>query len=518
MTPVTSRILEVRMFRKLSVAALLLTVLSTGGAAQNGAATVLANASKAMGVDTLTSITYSGTAENGAFGQSKAIAQPLGPVNLTKITMYTRTINFGPSTAPMALVSRATGPTQPPTVPGAPAPMPGVFNQNINGMQASTNWAQALNIWTTPWGFLKAAAAAGNATARQQNGQQVVSFMPANFKSPSGQSYTVTGYINNQNLVTRVETKVEHAVYGDLPVEFDYSNYMSMGGVQVPMRIVQKQGGMDTFNANITSATANPPNAAELLTPPPPAARGGGPGAPGAPAAAPPPAAAAAGPPMAEKLGEGVFWIHGNYASLAIDMGDHILVIESGQSDARGTAVMAAAKQAIPNKRITQVVVSHPHFDHLSGVEAAAAEGATLLIHRNSAQFIQRALSGPRTLQNDALSKVSNPKIQVQGIGDREVLRGTNGKTVEVHAFANEHSDSLVMVYLPAEKVLWTADVTLAGMANPNQLAVTKAAMAASDKLNLQWANAIPAHSLNPERIVPKTETQMLLGAAGPAH
>ena len=62
------------------------------------------------------------------------------------------------------------------------------------------------------------------------------------------------------------------------------------------------------------------------------------------------------GAPMVEKLGDGAFWIHGNYASLALDMGDHILVVEAGDNDARGTAVMAAAKQAIPNKRITQLV------------------------------------------------------------------------------------------------------------------------------------------------------------------
>src|SRR6185503_1250088 len=126
----------------------------------------------------------SGTARNGAFGQSKSIGDPLGPVNLTQITQYTRTINFGRPADQAALVSRATGPTQPPTVPGTPPPMPGVFNQNITGQQASTNWTQALNIWTTPWGFLKGAAA-NNAMARQQGGQQVVSFTPPAFKSPS---------------------------------------------------------------------------------------------------------------------------------------------------------------------------------------------------------------------------------------------------------------------------------------------------------------------------------------------
>ena len=132
-----------------------------------------------------------------------------------------------------------------------------MFNQNITGQQASNNLGQALNILTTPWGFLKGAAA-NNATVRQQGGQQVVSFSPANFKSPSGQTYTVTGYINNQNLVTKVETRVEHAVVGDLLVEFEYSNYQNMTGVQVPTRIVQRQAGLTTFDATIRSATPNP--------------------------------------------------------------------------------------------------------------------------------------------------------------------------------------------------------------------------------------------------------------------
>src|SRR5687767_7235662 len=162
------------LLRTLTVAALLVT-FSTGAAAQN-ASSVLAAASKAMGVDTLTSITYSGTARNGAFGQSKAIGNPLGPVNATQITQYTRTINLAPPAAPTDLVSRATGPTQPPTVPGAPAPMPGVFNQNVTGAQLG-NMTQAFNVWGTPWGFLKGSAA-NNATVREQGGQQVVSFSP----------------------------------------------------------------------------------------------------------------------------------------------------------------------------------------------------------------------------------------------------------------------------------------------------------------------------------------------------
>ena len=93
----------------------------------------VAAASKAMGVEGLNAITYSGTARMGTFGQSKAIGDPMGAVNVTQVTAYTRTISFAPAADPAALVSRASGPTMPPAVPGTPPPSAGMFNQNITG-------------------------------------------------------------------------------------------------------------------------------------------------------------------------------------------------------------------------------------------------------------------------------------------------------------------------------------------------------------------------------------------------
>jgi hypothetical protein len=496
------------LLRTLTGAALLVTFITTGAAAQN-ANTVVAAASKAMGADTLTSITYSGTARNGAFGQSKALGDPLGTVNNTQITTYTRTINFGAAAQPTDLVSRAFGPTQPAPTADLPTPMPGQFQQNITGQQATNNFGQALNILTTPWGFLKAAAAASNATVRAQGGQQVVSFSPAGFMSPSGLPYTVTGYIDNQNRVTKVETRVENAVVGDLLTEFEYSNYQDRGGVQVPGTIVMKQAGLTSFNATITAGAPNPANLTALLTPPPAPARGGGPG--GAPggggrAGGPPPA------PVAEMLAAGVFKIGGGYTSLAIDMGDHILVAESGQSDLRGQQVMAAAKAAIPGKPIRFVTTSHGHFDHASGLAAAVAEGATILAHRNTEPALERFLSGPRTLTGDSLSKVANRRADVvTPVGDRETRRGTNGRVVELIHIPNEHTDGMIAVFLPAEKIMHTGDVT-ANNPNPAQVGVVKSAVAVFTRLNLDYVTFIPVHAPNPD--VPMTKADVTAAVA----
>ena len=101
------------------------------------------------------------------------------------------------------------------------------------------------------------------------------------------------------------------------------------------------------------------------------------------------------------------------------------------------------------------------------------AEGATILTHRNNEQVLERLLAGPRTLIGDSLSKVANRRTNVvEGVGDRDVRKGTNGKVVELHHVPNEHSDGMLAVYLPAEKVLWTADITVV---NPNPGAARRA-------------------------------------------
>ena len=485
---------------RIVILASLLVICSMPAAVAQDASAVVVAASKAMGMDNLNAIAYIGRARMGAFGQSKSIGDPMGAVNVTTVAEYRRVINFAKPDGMTVLVSRATGTTHPPTVPGGPLPTPGTLNQTITAAQAAGSWAQALNIWTTPWGFLKGAAA-NSSTVRRQGGQQIVSFSPAGFTSPSGSSYTVTGYISNQNLITKVETRVDHAVVGDLLVEFEYSGYQIMNGLQVPTRVVQRQAGLQTFEASIESATPNPSTLAELLSPPTSAA-----GAP-APAAAPPSAA-----PPVERIGDGVFKIGGNYTALAVDMGDHVLVVESGQSDARGMAVMAAAKQAIPNKPIRFVVNSHPHFDHASGLAAAVAEGATILTHRNSEQVLERLLSGSRSLIGDSLSKVSNRRTNVvEGVGNRDVRKGTNGKLVELHHIPNEHSDGMLGVLLPAEKVLWTADITIVNP-NPVQLGTVRAAVAALNRLKLDYDAWIPAHPPNPDRPLTKAD---VLAAAG---
>src|SRR5206468_7024263 len=105
----------------------------------------------------------------------------------------------------------------------------------------------------------------------------------------------VNGYINDQNMVERVETWIDNPVLGDMLFDATYTDYKDFGGVKFPTKIVQKQGDYPILDLTITDVKPNVP--VTIQGPP-----------------AQPPAAAAV--PAPEKLGDGVYLILGGYAAL----------------------------------------------------------------------------------------------------------------------------------------------------------------------------------------------------------
>jgi glyoxylase-like metal-dependent hydrolase (beta-lactamase superfamily II) len=476
-------------------------LLSQSVTAQD-AKSVISTASRAMGADTLNSITVYGSGANYNLGQSN---NANGQWPRTNLNDYVRSIDF---TQP---ASRATGVTWVAPVTGGPA-VQGAFAQNTT--PANMTWAQQLEIWVTPWGFLKGAAA-NNATVKGQtvDGRryQVVTWNSP-IKAPSGVPYKVVGYINGQNLVERVETWLENPVFGDMLVESIYSEYRDANGVKFPAYWVQKRGGQMTFDLQTLGVRVNPANIQALVTPPPPpAGRGGGPGGPGGPAAAP--------PITSEKLAEGVYRIHAPYNSLAVEFKDYVVLFEPGpQNEARAQAGIAEVKRLIPNKPIKYGVISHHHFDHTSGLPAVVAEGITIVTHETNKAFFERALTAPRTLAPDLMSK-SGKKPVIETVGDKRVFQDET-RTLEIHRIQGlPHADGMLVGYLPKEKILVYADMFNLPPANdpvPNPpVTGTQVFLANIERLNLQPERILSIHNLNPDRLTNLADIRSSLGISG---
>ena len=119
---------------------------------------------------------------------------------------------------------------------GGQQPIYGEQQQNQTVViSANTPWVQQLELWMMPHGFLQAAAK-NNATASS--------------KTVAGKKYTVltftgqnkakvNGYINDQNWVERVETRVENEVL----IQAIFRDYEDFGGLKAPTVIMQKRNG-----------------------------------------------------------------------------------------------------------------------------------------------------------------------------------------------------------------------------------------------------------------------------------
>jgi len=452
-----------------------------GNAVAQDAKTVIANAQKALG--DLKSITYSGAAKDVAFQQCGSNAadmicrgthDPMRPIN-----NYVRVIDL------MTPASRHSGATNNPSGGGATIPMPGTFFQEVTAKQADVSqpWANSLEFYITPWGFLKGAAE-NNATAsrRKVDGKNytILTWSPT-VKAPSGKSYVINGYVNGQNIVERVETWLGENIMGDMHILATYTGWKDFGGVMAPAKIVQIRGGWPYFEVDVTAAKANPADAATLV--PAPAGRGSAPG--GAPALN----------VTSEKLGDGLYRLTtgpGSYDSVIVEFKDYVMMLEAGQSEARGLAYIEETKKLIPNKPIRYVMNTHPHSDHTGGLPPLVAEGAIIITQKNNVEFLEKALNTPRTLLNDTLAK--NPKkVKIEAVAEKKVYSdGT--RTVEMyHVSPVPHSNGLLIAYIPKEKVLFQGDfsVTPGQPANDH----VKALVPILEKLNLDFDRYINVHT-----------------------
>jgi glyoxylase-like metal-dependent hydrolase (beta-lactamase superfamily II) len=163
------------------------------------------------------------------------------------------------------------------------------------------------------------------------------------------------------------------------------------------------------------------------------------------------------------EVSKGVYHVKGStHHSMAIEMKDHIIVIEAPLYEERSAAVIKALEEKIPGKPIKYVVMTHFHIDHSGGIRAYAAKGATIVAPESAVEFLKTMLSRPKTVRPDSLAKAGNTTPNIEGVKDMKSL--TDGeRTVELRQVENPHAAGMLVAYLPAEKVLFVSDLYTPG-------------------------------------------------------
>jgi glyoxylase-like metal-dependent hydrolase (beta-lactamase superfamily II) len=470
------------------VAVPLFAILAGAAGTEQDAKTVISSATTALGADKLKTIEFSASGFDYVIGQAPNPTSPW-PKFIDKT--YTRVVDLD---APASRMQRIRTQGENPPRGGGQQPIVGEQTQN-QVVAAGSPQAASLRdelMMTLPYSFLRSAAAAGDATVKSQimGGKKytVLSFAGQN-------KAAVRGYLNSDNLLEKVETKIDNNVLGDTPFETAFSDYKDFGGVKFPTHIVQKQGGYPVLDLTVTDVKPNAPANIANAGPPP---------------------AAIAPTASSEKLGDGVYLILGGYAALAVDFKDYIVIVEGGQNDQRTAAVIAEAKKLIPNKPIKYVVNTHHHFDHSGGLRAYVAEGAIVVTQQINKPYYQKIWANPHTIAPDKLSQ--NPKKpKFETVAEKKVMTDGNQVIELYHQQNYGHNDGMLLVYLPKEKVLVEAD----GFNPPAQpLTRTPASIspytanleANIERLKLDVERIIPVHYPADNRKVMKAE---LLTAVG---
>ncbi len=245
-----------------------------------------------------------------------------------------------------------------------------------------------------------------------------------------------------------VTTADYHSYLGDIVRKTEFHNYLNEGPMMLPMRIVTRVGNWlesDYMVRNSIGGSADALAAPQnVRTPPAPVAGGGTP--PNVPA---------------EQVANGVWFLTGaSHNSVLVEFSDHTELIEIPASEARTKAVIAKAKELVPNKPLTKAIVTHHHFDHSGGLRAGMHEGLTIVTHEANKTFFEEMARRRHTIQQDALAR--EPKApKVEPVPDAGKTVKDALRTMQILHFQDPtgHNAHMLIVYLPNERILVNADL-----------------------------------------------------------
>src|SRR6266850_3563982 len=137
----------------------------------------------------------------------------------------------------------------------------------------------------------------------------------------------------------------------------------------------------------------------------------------------------------------------------------------------------------VTNQPVRYVIYSHHHYDHIAGGKPFKDAGATFIAHKNAKQRLER-LKDPHTVIPD--ETVDN---------NRTIRLGDT--TLELIYLGLNHSDSMLVMWLPKEKIIFTVDWLPVGSL-PGRGMIDSYPLEWEDSIKkvlaMDWERLIPGH------------------------
>ena len=268
-----------------------------------------------------------------------------------------------------------------------------------------------------------------------------------------------------------------HSYFRDVVRRTDFSDYESVGELMLPTVISRSLDEFHVFRLETTSQRTDS-SAADISAPTEAVAA--------RPASGPAPASV-----EVEALADGVWYLTGqSHHSVLLEFSDHLTIIEA-PSETRTLAVLETASALVPGKPVTHVINTHHHFDHSGGVRTAVAEGLTVITHAANEAFYRRMAEQPSTIVPDALARAPKP-IKIETVDEQRTYEDESMKLELYHVAESRHSGSILMAYLPEQRLLIEADLYTPGRTAPQTFAPNM--LENIERYGLEVDRVVPIH------------------------
>jgi glyoxylase-like metal-dependent hydrolase (beta-lactamase superfamily II) len=448
-------------------------------------ATAMGGVRRIMSVKT---ISLRGTGENYNFGQNHT---PDSDLPMFTVTKYLRVIDFANSRW------RQDQTREPRFITGNTTPQRSRIGFDVVAYDITSDTSmrrlggrapvdRRAELIVHPIGFLQAALAPG---ARLEELAPKNSLRRARL-DVDGERYTMS--VDTKTMLpAQIERTIPNTTLGDISLVNEFPKWYAASDVRVPIEIIQRIDGRwrlskldfdgiridgDIGDITVPESIRNDPLQPVNIN------------------------------VTVDSIAPGVWLLAGgSHHSVAIEMKDHLVLVEAPQNDDRVLAVIRKARSLRPDKPLRAVINTHHHFDHSGGIRAAISEGLTVITHNANKQFFQNLAARRFTIQPDQLAR-SPRKAVIEGVTDkRSITDGT--RVIDVYAIGGSaHSGSILMVHLPAEKLLIEADL-YTPPAVPTPMPFAANLLENIESRSIQVERIVPIHG----RVVPFSDLKAAL-------
>ncbi len=242
-----------------------------------------------------------------------------------------------------------------------------------------------------------------------------------------------------------------HYLWGQQHVEYLWSTWVTDEGVSYPGAAFRVVDGRVEYSRTNGDCEILAPAAAPTLAAP-------------APPAQPPadlPLFLQPLPPSAVKV-TGSVWLLSNpgYNEVVAEAGGEVFLFDSTQGEVRARQDADLIRKLFPRARKVNVVVTDLAWPHVAGVRYWVAEGATIISHGASREFLQRVvdrrwIDAPDLLERKRLQDRGSVRFDFVPIDRATDLAQGHVRLIPIDGVASEVA---LMAYLPQQQFLWASD------------------------------------------------------------